>query len=99
MIQNIDPFLNKSVKMSPSEEELELFNAYRQQLYGSFLLFRQGNLALTSQEKELKKLKIDMELKFEKFDRERDACKKVLDDIRKDIAIERSTLRDIRQTF
>ena len=78
MIQNIDPFLNESVKMLPSEEELELFNAYRQQLDESFLLFRQGNLAITNQEKELQKLKIDMELKFEKFNREIDACKKVL---------------------
>ena len=99
MIQNIDPFLNESIEMLPSEEELELFNAYRQQLDESFLLFRQENLAITKQEKELQKLKIDMELKFEKFNRERDACKKVLDDIRKDIAIERSILRDIRQTF
>ena len=32
MNQDTDPFLNGSVKMSPSEEELQLFHSYREQL-------------------------------------------------------------------
>ena len=85
MIRNIDPFLNESVKMSPSVEELELFNAYREQLDESFLLFKQSNLAICNQQKELQKLKVDMELKFEQFNKERDACKAVLDSIKRDL--------------
>ena len=45
MIRDIDPFLNESVKMLPSEEELELFNSYREQLDRCFQLFKQTNLA------------------------------------------------------
>ena len=48
-------------------------------------------------QKEFQKLKVDMELKYEEFNRQRDSCKKVLDDIKRDVAIERSTLISLRR--
>ena len=80
--------------MSP--EEIELFQSYRRQLDEGFNLFRQSNLAIAIQGKELKKLKVQMELKHEEFNRQRDASKKVLDDIRRDIDMERCLLRELK---
>ena len=97
MTQNTDPSVNESIKMSPSGEELELFRSYREQLDEAFKLFKQDNLAITIQQNELQKLKVKLEEAYEEFNRQRDASKKVLDDIRRDIEIEKSLLGDLRR--
>ena len=97
MIQATDVFLNEKLKMSPSEEELELFHCFRGQLDEGFLLFQHGNLAITLQQNELRKLKVEMEMSYEEFNRQRDSCKKVLDDIKRDIGIEKNNLSNLKR--
>ena len=67
MNQNIDFLISQKIKNPPSEEEIELFNAYKQHIDRDFELFKQENLSLTMQENELNDAKELLVKKVEEF--------------------------------
>ena len=68
-----------------SIEEFQIFQSFRSQLYSSFELYRQNNLAIENQEKELMKLKTKTQMAFESFEIQKKECEKDLEAIKNEI--------------
>ena len=75
-------------------EEFELFQSFRTQLYDSFNLYRQNNLAIEKQENELMSLKIKTETAFESFEIQKNECADNLEAIKNEIQCQKSILAE-----
>ena len=90
MTQNIDVLLSKNISFPPSEEEIELFNSFKNHSECYFESLKHTNLLITMQEEELFKAKKQMLEKFHEFNMRKDV-------ILKEIAIERAELSALRK--
>ena len=97
MNRNIDFLISEKIKMSSSEEEIEIFNAYKSHLDRDFEIFKQANLALTLQEKELQEAKTNIKKKYDQFHNRKKNAKEVLRIIHREVEIERVTLNDLKR--
>ena len=66
-----------------SLEEFELFQLFRSQLDDSFNLYKQNNLAISNQERELIKLKTETEDALESFVIQKNSARMILKQLRK----------------
>ena len=97
MNQNIDFLISQKIKNLPSNEEIELFNAYKQHIDRDFELFKQANLALTMQENELNDAKELLVKKVEEFNCRKQNANDVLNIINKEIDVAIATLNDLKR--
>ena len=97
MNQNIDFLISQKIKNPPSDEEIELFNAYKQHIDRDFELFKQANLALTMQENELNDAKELLVKKVEEFNCRKQNANDVLNIINKEIDVAIGTLNDLKR--
>ena len=97
MNQNIDFLISQKIKNPPSDEEIELFNAYKQHIDRDFELFKQANLALTMQENELNDAKELLVKKVGEFNCRKQNANDVFNIINKEIDIARGTLNDLKR--
>ena len=65
-----------------SLEEFELFQLFRSQLDDSFNLYKQNNLAISNQERELIKLKTETEDALESFVIQKNSVRMILKQLR-----------------
>ena len=97
MNRNNDFLVSQSIKIPPSEEEIELFNSYKEHLDRDFQLFKQANMALTAQENELSDARALLLRKYEEYECKKQNALDVLNIINKEIDIARGTLNDTKR--
>ena len=97
MNQDINFLLSTCIKLPPSDEEIEIFNAYKKHINRDFELFKKINLALTEQEDELKSAKELLYKKVIDFENKTQNANDVLNIINKEIDIARSVLSDLKR--